>query len=529
MLQARDVACTVVSALLAGFLIITDLPAQEEKPTGSGDSIQRLGDEPIEHELQLDLTVPKIKQVQPEAAPKSKPPKSEDTSPEYQIDMHLTAGGIALREGRVNEPAGDSAWHHYRKVLELDPDNPEAQQGLVKVQDRMIGRAMDLAQELDFESAERLLEEAALVREDPQLIEAANEHINTFREQHAQALEVKAVRAMDSGDFDSAERYLIEMIALGGMDVTVNQLRRRMEEARIYGGFKPGQTLRDHFMNKGYWTPETVVVLAGSFMMGSSALEEGRNDNEGPEHRVTFLRGFAIGRTEVTVRQFQAFVEHTGYKTDAEKHGNSTVYDQYSGRLVERDNVSWRNDYEGGKAGPDDPVVHVSWNDAEAYVKWLARGTGKAYRLPSEAEFEYAERGGKATKYWWGDGAPTRVVENVTGQGDESRSRRQWETYFKGYTDRYWGPAPVASFEANPFGLFDIGGNVAEWVDDCWHDSYLRAPVDGSAWVNPGCNLRVVRGGLWASSPDQARSAYRVSAKPDRRDARVGFRIARDL
>ena len=137
--------------------------------------------------------------------------------------------------------------------------------------------------------------------------------------------------------------------------------------------------------------------------------------------------------------------------------------------------------------------------------------------------------GGKATKYWWGDGTPTRVVENVTGQGDESRSRRQWETYFKGYTDRYWGPAPVASFEANPFGLFDIGGNVAEWVDDCWHDSYLRAPADGSAWVNPGCNLRVVRGGFWASSPNQARSAYRNSAKPDHRGARVGFRIARDL
>ena len=120
-------------------------------------------------------------------------------------------------------------------------------------------------------------------------------------------------------------------------------------------------------------------------------------------------------------------------------------------------------------------------------------------------------------------------MENLTGEGDDSRSRRQWETYFDDYDDRFWGPAPVSSFPANPFGLHDIGGNVAEWVMDCWHDSYIRAPSDGSAWVNPGCSQRVVRGGYWASSPDQARSAHRLHASPEQRDARVGFRIARDL
>jgi len=187
------------------------------------------------------------------------------------------------------------------------------------------------------------------------------------------------------------------------------------------------------------------------------------------------------------------------------------------------------SNFEGREAENNDPVIHVSWNDAAAYANWLAGGTGKSYRLPSEAEFEYALRGGTSSPYWWGDASPARVVENLTGEGDSSRSRRRWSTFFEGYGDHYWGPAPVGSFEVNPYGIYDIGGNVGEWVRDCWHETYIRAPLDGSSWVNPGCKLRVIRGGYWASSPDQTRAAFRLSALPDRRDARIGFRIARDL
>ena len=319
------------------------------------------------------------------------------------------------------------------------------------------------------------------------------------------------------------------MIALGGADSTVRQLRRRLEEARIYGGFSPGQIIREPFINQGHWTPESVVVLAGSFMMGSLAVEDGRKDNEGPRHRVMFRRGFAMGRTEVTVKDFRMFVRQTRYRTDAGKQGHSTIYNHHSGRLARRDDVNWEMNYEGKKAEDNEPVVHVSWNDAMAYVQWLARGTGKSYRLPTEAEFEYALRGGQTNRYWWGDGEPPKTVENLTGEHDVSRGRRQWSTYFKGYKDGYWGPAPVASFETNPFGLHDMAGNIGEWVRDCWHDTYVRAPVDGTAWLNPGCKLRTIRGGYWASSPDQVRSAFRLSAQPDRRDARIGFRIARDL
>jgi formylglycine-generating enzyme required for sulfatase activity len=393
----------------------------------------------------------------------------------------------------------------------------------------MIERAQDLARDLDFESARRILDDAALVQENSERIEAARGEIAEFRKGYAEQLEVRAVQAMDDGRFDQAERVLIDLIALGGEQELVNQLRRRMEEARIYGGFRPGQIIRDHFVSGGAWTPESVVVSAGTFTMGSSAFEDGRKDNEGPQHRVTFRRGFAIGRTEVTVEQFRQFVDRTGYKSDAEKHGYAIVYDHLSGRLTRRDDISWEHDYEGQEAADDLPVVHVSWNDAAAFARWLSNGTGKPYRLPSEAEFEYALRAGSRGPYWWGDGSPKKVLENLTGEDDVSRGRRQWNSYFKDYGDGHWGPAPVASFDPNPFGLHDISGNVGEWVMDCWHDTYIRAPADGSAWLNPGCKLRVIRGGYWASAPEQARSAFRLSAQPDRSEARVGFRIARDL
>ncbi len=528
MLQAREFACILL--FLASCFLPVNSYAQENEPVNSGREVRRLGDTPVQDEFDLEVTAP-----QPEVAP-TPPPETEaerkareQRERENSIRQNLALAGKAAREGRWDEPRGDCAWYYYRAVLDLDPGNAEAERGLGRVQQAMVDKATEYARELDFESAERILEKAALVRADQELVERANEEIRNFRAKQAEDLEIAAVRAMDAGEFDNAERALIELVALGDMESIINQLRRRLEEARVYGGFRPGQEIRDQFINKDMWTPESVIVLAGSFIMGSSAFEDGRKDNEGPQHRVTFRRGFAIGRTEVTVAQFRTFVDTTGYHTDAEKQGHTIVYDNYSGRLTERKDLNWEMNYEGRKAEDNDPVVHVSWNDAHSYVRWLSLETGKPYRLPSEAEFEYAVRGGKTTRYWWGDGRPTRTVENLTGEGDVSKGRRQWETYFEDYDDKYWGPAPVASFVPNPFGLYDIGGNVAEWIMDCWHETYLRGPVNGSAWVNPGCKLRVVRGAYWASSPDQARSAFRLSARPDRRDARIGFRIARDL
>ncbi len=409
------------------------------------------------------------------------------------------------------------------------PDSIETDQGPLDVQQQMVSRVLKYARELDFESAERMLEDASGNHASQALIEDAYEKIAGIRLQRAEELKLTAESAMDAGDFNRAEHILIELIALGGVDTIVSQLRRELEEARLYGGFQPGQVIRDQFLNEDRWTPNSVIIAAGSFMMGSLSTEKGRKDNEGPQHRVTFARGFAMGQHEVSVSEFRDFIGHTHYRTDAERARFSSVYNQRSGRLTKRDDVNWKMSYEGREAANNDPVVHVSWQDAQAYVTWLARVTGKPYRLPSEAEFEFALRGGKSTLYWWGRGSPRRIVENITGEGDISRNRRNWSTSFKGYTDHHWGPAPVGSFDPSPYGLFDIGGNVGEWVMDCWHDTYMRAPADGSGWVNPGCKLRVIRGGYWASSPVQTRSAFRLSARPDSHDARIGFRIARDL
>jgi len=272
-----------------------------------------------------------------------------------------------------------------------------------------------------------------------------------------------------------------------------------------------------------------VVIPTGSFQMGAADSDDGHIDAERPQHAVTIGKGSAMARTAVTVGEFREFVRASGYVPDSLKLGGSSVYDERSGALRDDSDATWQDDYAGHKADDKLPVVNVSWRDATAYADWLSQRTGKVYRLPSEAEFEYALRGGTTSRYWWGDGVPTHPVENLTGSGDRSHRGRRWSNAFRGYRDGYWGLAPVMSFAANPFGLYDINGNVSEWVQDCWHDSYIRAPNDGTAWLNPGCRARVVRGGSWGSSPDQVNSAYRQGANGDVRNGRVGFRVVREL
>jgi formylglycine-generating enzyme required for sulfatase activity len=191
--------------------------------------------------------------------------------------------------------------------------------------------------------------------------------------------------------------------------------------------------------------------------------------------------------------------------------------------------VDWSDDYLGRPAGDELPVVHVSAKDASAYAQWLADETGRRYRLPSEAEFEYALRAGSRTAYPWGNGAPPSGAGNFTGGADRSPTGRGWSDAFAGYLDGAWGPTPVGRYRPGRFGLHDLGGNVSEWVADCWHANYRRAPRDQRAWVNPGCRQRVVRGGSWASAPAQTRSAWRSGLDADTTNARIGFRVVRDL
>ena len=450
-----------------------------------------------------------------------------------EADNLLIAANAALESQRILEPEKDNALYYFNQALYKNPQSQAAKLGLVKVQVALVELALEAARELDFETTEAWLLEASAILEDQQLIEGARIEVTTFKQERAAELEEKAINAMNSGDFTLADFSIIDLIALGGQEARLETLRPRLEEARIYGGFEPGQVISDDLLKSGGKAPEIIVITPGSFRMGSRNSAEGAADNEKPRHRVTIEHGFGLGIREVSVAEFRLFIERSGYRTTAERYGRSSIYDEAAGRLNKREGINWQHDYTGKKAQPETPVIHVSVLDALAYVNWLATETGKSYRLPSEAEYEYVARaGGKAT-YWWGEGSPPETVENLTGDRDKSPTKREWTTAFKKYGDGHWGPAATGSIGkgelVHPMGIYDIAGNVSEWTEDCWHDTYIKAPVDGSAWVNPGCNRRVVRGGYWAGSPRRTRAAFRIPVKADSYGPVVGFRIARDL
>ena len=235
--------------------------------------------------------------------------------------------------------------------------------------------------------------------------------------------------------------------------------------------------------------PQMVVVPAGEYMMGSPDWEGGRDDDEGPRHRVTIPWPFAVGRYEVTVNDYRRFARETGWSSGSGcRIWNGEKWEKKAGR-------SWENP--GFSQGSLEPVVCVSWEDAKAFVGWLSDKTGKGYRLLSEAEWEYAARAGTGTRWYWGN-SEGEQCRYGNGVGTET----SFKFRNKACGDGYERTAPVGSFEPNGFGLHDVAGNVWEWVEDCWHGNYGGAPVDGSAWVSGGdCEKRVLRGGSWSNAP----------------------------
>jgi formylglycine-generating enzyme required for sulfatase activity len=233
--------------------------------------------------------------------------------------------------------------------------------------------------------------------------------------------------------------------------------------------------------------PEMVVVPAGSFTMGSPAGEHGRDVDEGPQHSVTIAKAFAVSRFAATFEEWDACIAGGGCN-------DHTPRDQGWGR---------------GRR----PVLNVSWDDAMAYMAWLSRKTGKAYRLLTEAEWEYATRAGSTTAYYWGD-------EIGKGNANCDGCGSQWDNV---------QTAPVGSFAANAFGLYDMAGNVWQWTQDCYLENYNGASPDGSAWTGGDCSRRVIRGGSWISIPPILRSAGRFWNTVNSRGNLLGFRVARTL
>ncbi len=447
----------------------------------------------------------------------------------HQVLPMLARAADLMKAGHATDPVDASALAVYRDVLKLDPGNSLADAGLAAIERNYLDKALAAAAQDDFAGADATLAQASMIRPGSQPLLETRARIEGIRRQRAETVLAQARSALDSGNADLAEQLGKKAQSISPDLAGLDKFNIGLRNARLYASLSPGQVIHDRFLDVVGSAPAIVVIPTGEFVMGSPADESGHADNEEPQRRVRIDVGFALGQNDVSVGQFREFVRATSYVSDAEKFGGSDVYEESTGRIAMRRGMTWQNDYRGERATANLPVINVSWNDASAYIAWLSTHTGKHYRLPSEAEFEYAVRAGSTTRYPWGDGNPDKVVGNFTGEGDRSPTKRSWSSAFPRYSDGYWGPAPIGSFPPNKFGLYDMDGNVSEWVEDCWHDNYVRAPRDSAAWVNPGCERRVVRGGSWGSDPDQVRSAFRAPANGNMRSARIGFRVARDL
>ncbi|PWB35619.1 chromophore maturation protein PvdO [Pseudomonas sp. SDI] len=260
---------------------------------------------------------------------------------------------------------------------------------------------------------------------------------------------------------------------------------------------QPGTVLRDCKAA----CPEMVVLPAGTFIMGTPDDEVGRQPDEGPLHAVTFAKPFAISRYQVTAGEWDAYLRESGTQI-----ANG---DTRPGRECTASKPRY-------KQGPRQPAVCMSYHDAQAYTEWLSKKTGQHYRMLSEAEREYAARAGSSGPF------PFPLDPNA-----EYQISQHANVY--GPKDGFSFTSPVGSFPANAFGVYDMHGNVYEWVADCWNESYEGAPSDGSAWMSGNCKTVQIRGNDWGEAPIFSRSGNRNTNLPDSRGDWIGLRVAREL
>jgi formylglycine-generating enzyme required for sulfatase activity len=289
----------------------------------------------------------------------------------------------------------------------------------------------------------------------------------------------------------SASRPLEHMNGISGADPEPSRAPATSDDEVTTVVLKPKDAFRDCPR-----CPEMIVVPAGTFVMGAPETELGYNDTDGPQRVVMIRHPFAIGKFEVTFAEWEACVADGGCQ------GNPSPLDEGWGR--------------GRK-----PVINVSWEDAKQYVAWLSRTTHKPYRLPAEAEWEYAARAGTTSPFSTGSTITTDQANFQdhfnAANDDESRTHYRQQSI------------EVGSFPPNGWGIYDIHGNVWEWVEDSWHENYMEAPGSGLSWPDGDLSYRVLRGGSWYSLATDVRSASRRREVPDYRSAEFGFRIARTL
>jgi formylglycine-generating enzyme required for sulfatase activity len=266
--------------------------------------------------------------------------------------------------------------------------------------------------------------------------------------------------------------------------------------------------------------PTLIAVPPGAFTMGSADGEPDRPET--PIRRVNIAHRFAIGRTAVTQAQFARFIAAAHYQTSK---GCGIIG---AGGYHVDDAADWRNPGYGRPPRDDEPVVCVSWLDAKAYAHWLSQLTGRRYRLPSEAEWEYVAHAGTTSRYVWGEQADDACKH--ANLYDQAALQLNMPYAAANCSDGYVGVAPVASFPPNAFGVYDMIGNVWQWVEDCYLYEYPAWPVDGApVEVLSACPLRSIRGGSWGTRVDRLRPTWRGRDPETRMNILFGFRVARDL
>mgnify|MGYP005844632863 CR=1 FL=1 len=421
---------------------------------------------------------------------------------EEVVPLLLEAAEADLAATRLMAPEGDNAWDKYQRVLAIQPGAENAEAGIAQIAARYVELAQSALAEGEPDRAGAFLANAETAGADGDTYEQTRSRLQSAEAERRAAQQRRRliegiqtelarlgreVRATGTLNADTVEAIRAFERALERPETgkATEALLASLRQREKWPGPKPGEVFQDCPE-----CPEMVVIPAGSFMMGSPSSEPQRDSDEGPQHRVT-IAVFAMAKTEVTFTQWDACVSDGG--------------------------CSHRPDDRWGRG--DQPVMRVSWNDAQEYVRWLSRKTGEEYKLPSESEWEYAARAGTTTRFHTGNCITT---DQANFDGDRPASGCP-----KG-RDRS-RTVPVVSFPANAFGLHDMHGNVREWVQDCWNDSYRGAPSDGSAWMRGNCGRAVLRGGSWFYFGRGLRSAARNGGPRGTRFYGVGFRPARSL
>ena len=461
------------------------LAGTEQTPPVDGTS------QPAPVEAAAESAEPVVEQ--PATEPVKAAPAEDD-----EVTRLLAAAEADLKARRLTSPVGNNAWDRYLRVLELEPASPDAIRGMERVIESYGGLFDAALGQEDFDKAAGYLSSIGDLNPDSPVFEEGEQRLEAVRQARADrlaeqerqrsiALVIEAhwaafEMALQREDLDEAAGMLTQIRALSPEARGLADAAQRLAES-------PAQEEPESESEPQYdgakartYAGEMVAIPGGTFRMGD--LNGGGGDRERPVHSVT-VPDFKLGKFEVTFTQWDACVADGG-----------------CGRYTP-------DDYGWGRGNR--PVIRVSWDDIQLFIDWLNARTGGNFRLPTEAEWEYAARAGSTTIYSWGNSIGSNRANCYDDCGD-----------------RWNNTAPVGSFSANAWGLHDLHGNVWEWVQDCYNDSYVGAPTDGSAWTSGDCGRRVIRGGAWGAAPRYLRSASRGGDSRSHRYDGLGFRLAQD-